>query len=217
MPTPLNLGQFRGSDNLQTYHLFIVYHDTDRSIVYRGGPARGSRLSDLVAEGLAQHYQAPSSEIGDIDWPFDNLITNRMEGLARDYDYTAWIENGSLARHMVTMAEGPEYCGLDPDFTRETRRVGMLGRTCNAVDIDRTDNSNATVYTILTEMGLPLTKPDVHAPGWGTNRHTETTVVETAVEAIQQPIREIEQEINRFERLSPIDQVNLLRRMFGMP
>lgn len=178
MPTPINIGQFKGSDYIQTYHLFIVYYDTTKTILYRGGPARGGKYTPLVEEERAQQYEAPTTEYGDIDWPFDNLVTNRMEGLSRNYDYMAWVSNGSQPRHMLTIAEGPDYCDLDEAFTRETRRIGMLGRTYNAYAPNRTDNSNATVYTILQEMGLPLVMPAVHAPGWGTNLHTETTIIE---------------------------------------
>ncbi len=82
---------------------------------------------------------------------------------------------------MVAVAAGPGCCGVDDAFTRETRRIGMLGRSHNAVDADRTDNSSATVYTILQEMGLPLLKPAVSAPGWGTNLHREQTAPERLV------------------------------------
>jgi hypothetical protein len=112
---------------------------------------------------------------------------------------------------MVTIAEGPDYCGLDERFTLETRRIGELGRTYNAVDIDRIDNSNATVYTILQEMGLPLAGPfswpRFSAPGWGTNLHRARTAPER--------IQEIKREINRFENLPYMDQANFMRRMFG--
>ena len=226
LPPPYNLAsRFIGSDYVQPYHLFIVYYDVNQTIVYRGGPDAGNKnkYNDLVAEGLAQVYQAPRSENYDIPAPFDNLITNRMVGLARDFDYNAWIDNGEQPRHMVTIAEGADYCGLDEAFTRETRRIGELGRTYNAIHLDRTDNSNATVFTILQEMGLPLIKPNVHAPGWGTNLHTAPKYIEEAAEAIQgageaigQPFRDIQQEMNRFDRLSPIQQYEYMRRMFGM-
>lgn len=218
MPTPINIGQFRGSDYIQTYHLFIVYYEVDRTIVYRGGPARNNRYDDLVAEGLAQQYQSPTSEIGDIDFPFDNLVTNRMVGLERDFDYNAWVENGSQSRHMVTIAEGVNYCGMDEKLTQETRRVGMLGRTYNAVHLDRTDNSNATVSTILQEAGLPVQKPSVHAPGWGTNLHNATTLIEDAseaVEAMKRPAQEVRRQLNWFDSLSPLQQYDYLRRIFG--
>ena len=218
-PTPINLG----SDYVQPYHLFIVYYDVNQTIVYRGGPAQDSRYASLVARGLAQVYQAPRSENYDIPFPFDNLITNRMVGLEDNFDFNAWIDNGEQPRHMVTIAEGADYCGLDEAFTRETRRIGELGRTYNAIHLDRTDNSNATVFTILQEMGLPLIKPNVHAPGWGTNLHTAPKYIEEAAEAIQgageaigQPFRDIQQEMNRFDRLSPIQQYEYMRRMFGM-
>lgn len=224
MPTPINIGQFPGSELIQTYHVFIVYYDTAQTIVYRGGPESGGKYGSLVEAGVAQQYQAPTREAGDIDWPFANLVTNRMVGLPRNYDYMQWVANGSQARHMVTIAEGPDFCGLDEDFTRETRRVGMLGRTYNAVDVDRTDNSNATVYTILEEMGLPLVKPAVHAPGWGTNLHNETTLVEEidgaidgAVESVEQAVEPIRREIRWFEGLSQIDQLRVLQRAFGGP
>lgn len=180
IPTPINVGQFSGSDYIQTYHVFIVYYDVDKVVLYRGGPAKGGNYKDLVEQGLAQQYEAQASETGDLAWPFDNLVTNRMVGLDRNYDYIQWKlnTNGDKSRNMVTIAEGYDFCGLYEEFTRETRRIGMLGRTYNAIDIDRTDNSNATVYTILQEMGLPLRKPDVHAPGWGTNLHREKTVFE---------------------------------------
>jgi len=118
-----------------------------------------------VSQGLAQQYETTTTEYGDIDRPFYNLVTHRMVGIERDYDFNAWAQNGRQSRHMITIAAGSDYCGLNEDFTRETRRIGMLGRTYNAIHLDRTDNSNATVYTILNAMSLPLVKPDVHAPG----------------------------------------------------
>ncbi|MEO0744235.1 MAG: hypothetical protein AAFU86_13045 [Pseudomonadota bacterium] len=210
MPTPVNIGTFPGSDYVQTYHLFIWYHDQGTDIIYRGGPAAGSRYEALAASGQAQQYSAPTRETGDIDWPFSNLVTNRMVGLDDDYDYNAWLANGAQARHMQVVAQGPRFCGLDEAFTLQTRRVGQLGRTYNAVDIDRTDNSNATVYTILDEMDLPKIKPAVHAPGWGTNLHRETTVIED----IRRPFEEIENEWNRFNALPALEQLNQLQRMF---
>ncbi|RCK44158.1 hypothetical protein TH25_19780 [Thalassospira profundimaris] len=217
MPTPYNVGKFAGSDYIQTYHLFIVYHDLNKTILYRGGPARGGMYADLVLRGLAQQYESPTKEYGDIDWPFDNLVTNRMEGVTENYDYEEWKTNGSQPRHMVTIAQGPDYCGLDEEFTSQARRIGLLGRTYNAIDIDRTDNSNATVYTILQEMGLPLTKPDVHAPGWGTNLHLETTLPEEVLNGINDRIEPVRREIDWFNGLSPLDQVRVLQRAFGGP
>lgn len=221
---PIKIGQFTVSDYIQPYHLFIVYYDTTKTILYRGGPARGGKYAKVVREGLAQQYEAPTSEYADIDWPFDNLVTNRMEGLTDNYDFEQWTSNGSQPRQMVTIAEGADYCGLDEVFTRETRRIGMLGRTYNAVDIDRTDNSNATVYTILQEMDLPLKKPPVHAPGWGTNLHTETTVVEDianlpgqTAEGVKKALEPVRREINWFNGLSSLDQIRVLERILGGP
>jgi hypothetical protein len=188
------------------YHLFIWYTDGEREIVYRGGPKNGSTYQTAVDAGRATLYEAPTKEGYDIDLPWGNLVTNRQEGLAGNYDYRAWRTKGRQDL-MVTVAEGPNYCGLDERFTLETRRIGELGRTYNAIDIDRIDNSNATVYTILQEMGLPLVKPSVSAPGWGTNLHRERTAPER--------IQEIKREINRFENLPYIDQYNFMKRLFG--
>ncbi len=212
MPTPVDLWNIPGVDYIQTYHLFIVYYELDKEIIYRGGPERGGKYASLVMAGQATQYEAPTTEYADIDWPFGNLVTNRMEGLVDNYDYDQWINNGSQGGHLVAIAEDADYCGLDEEFTREARRIGMLGRTYNAADVDRTDNSNATVYTILQEMGLPLVKPDVHAPGWGTNLHNETTVPEDINNNVLEPIR---REIRWFENLSPMDQVRALQRAFG--
>lgn len=215
IPAPFNMGQFWGSNSIQAYHLFIVYDDLDQTIVYRGGPASRNSYDDLVSKGLAQQYQAPTAEIFDIDFPFYNLVTNRMVGLGMDYDYKRWVQNGSQPRHMVTITEGTDYCGLDEELTRETRRIGMLGRTYNALDVDRTDNSNAAVYTVLEALGLPLVKPAVHAPGWGTNLHTETTVAEEVVKDMKQAFDPIRRELDWFDSLPSLDQLRVLRRAFG--
>lgn len=196
------------------YHLFIWYTDGDRDIVYRGGPEANSTYATAVQSGLATQYSAPTQEGFDIDWPFDNLVTNRQEGLADNHDYEVWAANGNPA-HMVTVAEGPDYCGLDEAFTRETRRIGELGRTYNAIDIDRIDNSNATVYTILQEMGLPLMKPAVSCPGWGTNLHREETLPETIERTFDEATRPARDQMNWFNGLSDLDQYNVLRRLFG--
>ena len=145
-----------------------------------------------------------------------------MEGY---YDYDQWIANGAQRDHLVTIAEGAAYCGLDEQFTYETQRIGNLGRTYNAVDVDRIDNSNATVYTILDEMGLPRVKPNFSAPGWGTNLHEETTVTEEigetlndAGEAIEDAYERstegIRREWNWFNGLSPQQQLQQLNRLF---
>lgn len=218
MPTPINLGGI-DRDWVQTYHLFIVYDEPGRSTVYRGGPARNNRYTDEVAGGFAQLFSAPTRERGYIDMPFGNLVTHRMHGgLERDFDYNAWIDNGAQAGHMITLVEGLNYCGLDAEFTRETRRIGELGRTYNAVHVDRIDNSNATVYTILKNMNLPTRKPAIHAPGWGTDLHTTRNLSELASDAVESataPIRALREQLRRFEHLSPIDQAQMMRRMFG--
>ena len=36
-----------------TYHLFILYHDRDRDIIYRGGPEAGGVYGPAVADGRA--------------------------------------------------------------------------------------------------------------------------------------------------------------------
>ena len=75
-------------------------------------------------------------------------------------------------------------------------------------------------------MGLPLIKPDIHAPGWATDLHTETTVPEDIVEGVnnvvegvkqgtQEIMEPIRRELNWFDGLSPIDQVRALQRAFG--
>lgn len=218
MPTPVNLGGL-DRDWIQTYHLFIVYDEPHRSIVYRGGPAEGNRYNDLVADGHAEQFDAASQESGDISWPFGNLVTHRMQGgLQLDYDYRAWVRNGSQPGHLITLVEGADYCGLDESFTRETSRIGALGRTYNAAHIDRTDNSNATVYTILKNMNLPTRKPAVNAPGWGTDLHNTRNLAEVAgdvVDTVTAPAREMRDQLRWYERLSPVDQLKVMRRMFG--
>ena len=203
------------------YHLFIWYTEGDREIIYRGGPQGGSTYADAVAAGRATSYDAPTSEKYEIDWPWSNLVTNRQEGLDANYDYQTWAQE-ARADLMVIVAQGPDYCGLDERFTSETRRIGELGRTHNAVSIDRIDNSNATVYTILQEMGLPLIKPAVSAPGWGTNLHVETTIPEeieripeNTRRAIDNATRPVQEEIRWFNGLSPVEQIQQLQRMFG--
>lgn len=203
------------------YHLFIWYTDGERDIVYRGGPKSGSTYQFSVDAGLAAEYIAPTNERFDIDWPWSNLVTHRQEGLTRNYDYEKWNEKGSDDL-MVTVAEGSAYCGLDEVFSLQTQRIGELGRTYNAIDIDRADNSNATVYTILQEMELPLLKPDISAPGWGINLHQEETLPETiersvneTMEGAKANVREVERQMNWFDSLSAVDQIHLLRRMFG--
>ena len=142
-------------------HLFILYTEGDRHIVYRGGPSKASKYSEAAAEGRAQEYKASEAKE---DWDpgtgFGLLITHRMEGLARNPDYVAMVAQ-------KTIAEGPEYCGLDPVLTMWTRRIGLAGRVYDLPNAFGTDNSNATVRTILHKAGLPEEKPGVFAPGWG--------------------------------------------------
>ena len=211
MPTPLNIGRFRGSDYVQTYHLFIWYNDGARDIIYRGGPDRNSTYDAAVQDRRATKYSAATTEAFELDWPFGNLITNRMVGLPGNYDYAQWVRNGSQARHMVTIAEGSQYCELDAAFTAAIRRVGYLGRTYNAVAADRTDNSNATAYTVLKEMGLPMMKPDVYAPGWGTDLFTTAT----SRDKLQRRIEEFKEPFRRFDRMNPMEQADFMRRLFG--
>ena len=207
--TPWDLGD-GVMDGAQTYHLFIWYHDNGADYIYRGGPQRNSSYAGLTASGAAQEYSAPTRETRDIDWPFGNLVTNRMVGIDRDRDYQTWVARGSRASEMIIVGQGPDYCGLDPQFTLQTRRIGELGRTYNAVAADRTDNSNATVYTILHEMGLPTTKPAIIAPGWGTNLHT-------TLRAHERPsvLDQIREQLDWFNRLDPIEQMRVLQRGFG--
>ena len=150
-------------------HLFVMYTDerAKLEVIYRGGPVRGSKYSENAAQGLAKEFAAPKqNDFGDPGSPMGLLITHRQEGF-----------NGSNPDYLfmegkILLVEGPEYCGLDPQFTRITRAIGMLGKSYDlplppSID-EAVDNSNATVRTILHEMGLPERKPDVVAPGWGT-------------------------------------------------
>lgn len=138
-------------------------------------------------------------------------MTNRKVGIADDEDHTNWVERGSRPNEMIEVARGPDYCGLAPTFTHQTRRVGELGRTYNAVARDRTDNSNSTVYTILDEMDLPKRKPPIIAPGWGTNLHRTKRVHEVIGETLDG----IDRQIDWFDGLDPADQIRALQRAFG--
>ncbi|MDO5644047.1 MAG: hypothetical protein Q4G26_16865, partial [Paracoccus sp. (in: a-proteobacteria)] len=182
-----------------------------RDIIYRGGPGRGSMYADLTESGRAQQYDATTRETFDIAWPFGNLVTHRMEGLDLNYDYRTWVENGSQDRHMLTIARGSSYCGLDEAFTRETARIGRLGRIYNAASVDRTDNSNATVYTILKEMGLPLMKPDIHAPGWGTDLHRTRNFMERMADRVEESVAPL----RNYSNMPANQQLLMLQRMFG--
>ena len=141
-------------------HLFILYSEGDRHIVYRGGPEKNSKYAEAAAAGRAQEYKAAEAREWDLGSGFGLLVTHRMVGLARNPDYVAMTDQ-------KTIAEGPEFCGLDPVLTMWTRRVGMAGRVYDLPNALGTDNSNATIRTILRRAGLPEEKPDVWAPGWG--------------------------------------------------
>ncbi|MEM1232567.1 MAG: hypothetical protein AAGH70_00445 [Pseudomonadota bacterium] len=83
----------------------------------------------------------------------------------------------------VEIARGPDVCGLDEKFTEYTRKVGELGLEYEPISVFSTDNSNATVHTILRCMGLPEERPtggnwvdifgnewdvaNIPSPGWG--------------------------------------------------
>lgn len=203
------------------YHLFIWYTDGDRDIVYRGGPESGSTYASAVEAGLASSYEAAPSEGYDVAWPWYNLVTNRQEGLARNHDYVTWAAKGASGR-MVTVAQGSAYCGLDERFTLETRRIGELGRTYNAISLDRIDNSNATVFTILQKMDITPVKPAISAPGWGTNLHAASSLPEmiervpdSVRRGVDQVTRPVHEQIRWFDGLSAMDQANFMRRLFG--
>lgn len=165
-----------GMKTRTAYHLFILYTDGSKKIVYRGGPEYKSRYAEAAEKGKAQEFRSETVKENDLDYMWGKLITHRMEGLADNYDYIAMVDS-------VTVAEGEEYCGLDEKFTHITRKIGELGLIYDPVNAIQIDNSNATARTILHEMGLPEVRPDggkwtdifgfEHeqgtnpAPGWG--------------------------------------------------
>lgn len=159
------------------YHLFILYTENGKQIVYHGRPEAGNKYAEAAQAGNAQELRASEPIEGwDLDYYWGMLITHRMEGMAGNQDLILMVDS-------VTVAEGPEYCGLDGKFTDLTRKVGELGQLYDPANAIRTDNSNAMVRTVLHYMELPEIKPgggkwvDVfgieheiaknHAPGFG--------------------------------------------------
>lgn len=140
------------------YHLFILYTDGDRKIVYRGGPELNSQYREAADQGKATEFRSDRKNTvidyinGEAGSMWGRLITHRMEGLANNPDYIFMVDS-------ILIAEGPEYCGLDEKFTDTIKKIGALGLEYNAISLVRTDNSNGTVRTILHHMGLPERKP----------------------------------------------------------
>ena len=148
---PFRVGS--GVSTRAAYHLFILYIENGRQIVYRGGPEAGNKYAEAAKAGKAQEFRASEPTEGlDLDYYWGMLITHRMEGMAGNQDLILMVDS-------VTVAEGPEYCGLDAKFTDLTRKVGELGRLYDPANAIRTDNSNAMVRTVLHYMGLPEIKP----------------------------------------------------------
>ena len=139
-------------------------------IVYRGGPERGSRYSELAAEGRATEYNSdgprgPTRDEGDRDLGFGRLIVHRMEGIEGSVDYVEMMEAGGQDR--IIIAEGPQYCGRDGQFQSAAARIGRAGHLYDTpFEPGRSDNSNAVVRTMLNELRLSERAPDVLAPGW---------------------------------------------------
>lgn len=142
------------------HHLFILYEEGERKIVYRGGPSRNSAYAEATQAGLAQEW-AVDGGFWNTPLPFGFLASHRMEGEDRNYD----LDNMVASR---VIAEGSQHCGLDPTFTSWTARIGLAGRNYNLPNLMDTNNSNAFVRTVLHGMNLPEEKPDVDAPGWDT-------------------------------------------------
>ena len=130
----------------------------------------------MAKQGRAQEWKAEGQELLDTEVFWGTLITHRMEGLADNPDYVFMVDS-------IVIAEGPEFCGLDEKFTQYTRKVGLLGLEYEPISMFSTDNSNATIRTILHHMKLPEQRPDggrwvdifgitwdqpaAFAPGWG--------------------------------------------------
>ena len=120
------------------YHLFIIYTEGSKKIVYRGGPEYGNRYSEAAKNGKAQEFRAKKpTEKWDVDYAWGMLITHRMEGITDNYDYISMIDS-------VKIAEGPDYCGLDDKFTDTIKKIGELGLNYNPI------NAWPVSYTHLT-------------------------------------------------------------------
>ena len=158
------------------YHLFILYTDGDKRIIYRGGPELGNKYSELAAEGRATEWKVDGSEFWDTEIIWGALVTHRMEGTVDNPDYIFMVDS-------IVIAEGPDFCGLDEKFSKYTREIAELGLEYEPISLLSTDNSNATIRTILHYMDLPERRPDggrwvdtfgfewdqpaAFAPGWG--------------------------------------------------
>lgn len=148
-----------GLSTRTAYHLFILYTDGSRKIVYRGGPEWRNTYREAAKKGLATEFGSTRKNTlgdylaGEAGTMWGRLITHRMEGLANNPDYIFMVDS-------VLIAEGPNYCGLDEKFTETIKKIAALGLEYNAISATRTDNSNGTVRTILRHMGLPERKPD---------------------------------------------------------
>ena len=142
------------------HHLFVLYEEGEKKIVYRGGPSINSAYAEATQADLAQEW-AVDEGFWHTPIVFGFLATHRMEGEDRNYD----LDNMVASR---IIAVGPKYCGLDSAFTSWTARIGRAGKPYNLPNLLETNNSNAFVRTVLHGMNLPEEKPDVTAPGWGT-------------------------------------------------
>ena len=152
------------------YHLFIMYHDGEKMIVYRGGPEVGSRYGELAAQGQATEYNSDGVSgdgrgAGDTDRGLGRLVIHRMEGTDGNVDYRSMMRAGGQDR--ITIAEGPEYCGLDGKLSAAAAKIGRAGIMYETpFALGKPDNSNAVVRTMLNELALPERSPSVYAPGW---------------------------------------------------
>jgi LysM repeat protein len=141
------------------YHLFVVYNEGSRMFVYRGGPERSNPYQDQIDSGRAEFF-SPAGERHNF---WGRIVTVRMEGAEGNNDWQMLQQEGGT--NIVTVAEGPEHCGLDRRLTDVTRRIGQSG-TDYAFPPTSGYNSNSVVRTILHEMGLPERKPEVSCPLW---------------------------------------------------
>ena len=67
------------------HHLFIMYHDGEKMIVYRGGPENGGNYAALAAEGRATEYNSDGAagdgrDAGDRDYGLGRLVVHRRRG-----------------------------------------------------------------------------------------------------------------------------------------
>ncbi len=166
------------------HHAFLILTrnvgmENQEYIIYRGGPEfdnKGRRNEYRDQSGGLIEFISPVGlrESDDNDPDEDKyglLITHRYFGRDDNYDWRKHRRNAS--ENIKTLAEGSRYNNFDVRMTNLLKKIALLGQDYDPYHIfsSDTDNSNATVYSMLVALGLDTSEPfgASNFPGWGHN------------------------------------------------